>query len=210
MIEVKLLGVPQLLARLRKVTDAHDLKLAFGAVGRELVKLEKKRIASQQQLDGSRFPERKSRKGRPEMIANILGRKGKRRQVKMKVSHNGVVIEAFNPLAKAIHHGTPQYKRLKTPAQIRQLTPGIPSHKRACTDEQAKAIKHQIGLSKTIQGIKAMFNELQAEQMLIRHYQKHGGTKKINRPQLDVLGIRPAYAVPLVEIINKRIKKALR
>ena len=163
MIEVKLLGVPQLLARLRKVTDAHDLKLAFGAVGRELVKLEKKRIASQQQLDGSRFPERKSRKGRPEMIANILGRKGKRRQVKMKVSHNGVVIEAFNPLAKAIHHGTPQYKRLKTPAQIRQLTPGIPSHKRACTDEQAKAIKHQIGLSKTIQGIKAMFNELQAE-----------------------------------------------
>lgn len=179
--------VDQALKKYKKLLNPKEKKWMGSKLISHAVALNRKRVRSQVNLDGSRMKSRKAGKGK--MFKNILKEKNKqgRKQIRREATESKASAELTNPLAAKHQKGVGDHVKASDFKK-----PSAAYYKEPCTREQAKVLKKQVGLKKSLKWIQATYTKGTAGVMIKRYRARHGLPKRTrwtnNRPARDILG----------------------
>lgn len=203
LIDVDLVGANKLFNKLDRLLPPAEVRKLLKKVVRRIVTKNKQRIKKQENLDGSKFEPRKSGNGM--MLENVF-RQAKRKQYKVTATDRKATVEMLNPVTRRIHFGEDNILTLKSPSEIKSAR-GTFDLSGPCTDEQARLLRSQIGFPYPATYMKSRFTAFSAEMVLLRHYDKHGGKKRISQSTRDVLGINEKIEIDAYDTARKELRK---
>jgi len=168
---IELEGIDRLLGSYRALVPQEKKRIVWSMMIRRALQLNRARIKAQENLDGSKFAERKNG-GKTKMLRGLL-REGKKPQIRKRNLETGGILETTNPIAARHHFGFAQivqaWTREEALAYIKNdkkknLIHGQGGDKSPCTKLQARTLISDLGFKQLVldgKKVKASIKNLQ-------------------------------------------------